>query len=74
MSKEVLLGKILEKFEVLNQILNSRGFDAIKSIYLTYWKHSGQMVSISEPEGGSIVRLNLVIEGLTDSGYLLACK
>lgn len=30
MSKEVLLGKILEKFEVLNQILNSRGFDAIK--------------------------------------------
>lgn len=72
MRKEVLLGKILEKFEVLIQILDSRGFEAIKIVYLTYWKHSGQKISILETEGSAINRFELVIEGLTDNGYLLA--
>lgn len=66
--REILLARILEKFEIILKKLNSGGFEEIKPIYLMHWKHSGQKISILE---GS-TKIFLTIKGLTDTGYLLA--
>ena len=63
--REALLAGILERLEGHVGILEERGFTPLRDSYTDLWLHTGQEVHFEDGE-------TLVVEGLADSGFLLA--
>uniref|UniRef100_A0A7N0ULP1 BPL/LPL catalytic domain-containing protein n=1 Tax=Kalanchoe fedtschenkoi TaxID=63787 RepID=A0A7N0ULP1_KALFE len=72
LKKEELVAAFFNKFEVLFQLFNSQGFQALEKLYYNTWLHSGQKVIIQEKAEDQLVENVVTIQGLTSSGYLLA--
>lgn len=67
--KEVLLASILTQLEQGLDSFSEHGFAPQEQQYLNCWLHSEQPVTLEDPTAGPV---QLVIKGLTSSGFLLA--
>ena len=72
--RELLLARTLERFEAHVDTLEAEGFGPLRAAYLARWLHTGQAVHFDaghegagEAGGGT-----LVVDGLAESGFLLA--
>ncbi|XP_076941765.1 biotin--protein ligase 1, chloroplastic-like isoform X2 [Bidens hawaiensis] len=69
-SREDITSAFFNKFEHLFHILINQGFKPLEELYYKTWLHSGQKVTVQDPE---LLLENVVtVQGLTSSGYLLA--
>ncbi|XP_076939258.1 biotin--protein ligase 1, chloroplastic-like isoform X2 [Bidens hawaiensis] len=70
LSREDITSAFFNKFEHLFHILINQGFKPLEELYYKTWLHSGQRVTVQDPE---LPLENVVtVQGLTSSGYLLA--
>ncbi|XP_076904901.1 biotin--protein ligase 1, chloroplastic-like [Bidens hawaiensis] len=70
LSREDIASAFFNKFEHLFHILINQGFKPLEELYYKAWLHSGQRVTVQDPE---LLLENVVtVQGLTSSGYLLA--
>ncbi len=67
--KEALLASILTQLEQGLDSFAEHGFAPQEQQYLDCWLHSEQAVTLEDPSAGPV---QLVIKGLTSSGFLLA--
>lgn len=71
--REEILAVFFDKFEDLFHVFVDRGFQALEEMYCRVWLHTGQRVVIQEKSGdGFVDEVEVTIQGLTSSGYLLA--
>lgn len=71
--REDILAAFFNKFESLFEAFHTKGFQVLEELYYGTWLHSGQKVVIEEKaEGKPIENIEVMIQGLTSSGYLLA--
>ncbi len=67
---------VLNRLEVNFASFVESGFEALKPEYLSKWLHSQQRIVLEENEpqscSGEKRKVPLTVQGLTDSGYLLA--
>lgn len=71
-SREVILATFLVQFKRLKQLFCQNGLAGIKDFYTQHWLHSNQIVSVEHSDGDGVTSEQMVIKGLTDSGFLLA--
>tara|TARA_B100001057_G_C22532196_1_gene826202 strand:+ start:91 stop:687 length:597 start_codon:yes stop_codon:yes gene_type:complete len=64
-SREALLAGILERLEEHAGTIEACGFTPLRDAYTALWLHTGQEVRFEDGD-------TLVVEGLADSGFLLA--
>ncbi|GER49220.1 holocarboxylase synthetase 2 [Striga asiatica] len=74
LQREDIIAAFFNKFESYYDIFISQGFQALEELYYKTWLHSGQQVIVQEKnEDDKQISENVVtIQGLTESGYLLA--
>lgn len=71
-SREIILATFLVQFKRLKQLFCQNGLAGIKDFYTQHWLHSNQIVSVEHSDGDGVTSEQMVIKGLTDSGFLLA--
>lgn len=69
-TKETLIARILNQFELLLAMLEEGRVSEIKQLYLSSWIHSNMDIEVHDNKDGS--KRAAVICGIDDSGYLLA--
>ncbi|KAF3322530.1 biotin--protein ligase 2-like isoform X2 [Carex littledalei] len=72
LTREQILASFFNKFEDLFEIFLKEGFNVLEDLYCKTWLHSGQKVVIEEKIDGRSIQVEVTIQGLTSSGYLLA--
>jgi biotin--protein ligase len=68
LTRELLIPKILEQFEILHTQLEKSGFAGVKEQYLCYWMHTNTQLAVLDTKGQTFV----TVIGITDNGLLLA--
>ncbi|CAA0827866.1 Biotin--protein ligase 1- chloroplastic [Striga hermonthica] len=74
LQREDIIAAFFNKFESYYDIFISQGFQALEELYYKTWLHSGQRVIVQEmnEDDEQISEHVVTIQGLTESGYLLA--
>eukprot|EP00201_Polytomella_parva_P024076 CAMPEP_0175039152 /NCGR_PEP_ID=MMETSP0052_2-20121109/363_1 /TAXON_ID=51329 ORGANISM="Polytomella parva, Strain SAG 63-3" /NCGR_SAMPLE_ID=MMETSP0052_2 /ASSEMBLY_ACC=CAM_ASM_000194 /LENGTH=420 /DNA_ID=CAMNT_0016300849 /DNA_START=73 /DNA_END=1336 /DNA_ORIENTATION=+ len=74
--RDVVLAKIVQRLVALMQIFEREGFAPMQDEYLGNWMHSGQKLlfenEIPSIHSNVVQQVELIIQGLTPSGFLLA--
>ncbi|KAK9816792.1 hypothetical protein WJX72_005169 [[Myrmecia] bisecta] len=70
--REEVLAGIMNRLEVLLDVLSRDGFGPLEDEYTSLWLHTKQEVSLEEPSDMGMQHISLTVQGLTSRGYLLA--
>eukprot|EP00898_Chlorokybus_atmophyticus_P000679 jgi/Chlat1/1611/Chrsp127S01873 len=71
--REELLAEIVSELQSMLRVFDTEGFTPFQDEYLQYWLHTGQKVHLEEDsEKGIHSKVELEVQGLAKSGYLLA--
>ncbi|KAL3504095.1 hypothetical protein ACH5RR_033936 [Cinchona calisaya] len=74
LQREDVMASFFNKFENLYNVFMQEGFQALEQLYYKTWLHSGQRVLVQDKidNQDQVVENIVTIQGLTQSGYLLA--